>query len=75
MRICQGRTGWTINGDHMLQSVQEATSAWHANIIRVPLSEDSWFGKNVGDNAATDGGAAYRALVHQVVKTAAGNGA
>jgi aryl-phospho-beta-D-glucosidase BglC (GH1 family) len=37
---------------------------WHANLIRLPLSQDRWFGKAPDQN---DGGEAYRALVHRLV--------
>jgi hypothetical protein len=37
---------------------------WHVNIIRLPLSQDRWFGYGPEQN---DGGRAYRALVRQIV--------
>jgi aryl-phospho-beta-D-glucosidase BglC (GH1 family) len=49
---------------HILQTVQVAVTGWKANFIRLPLSQDRWFGRAPGQN---DGGAAYRALVGQVV--------
>lgn len=63
---------WLSAGDHILQSVQEATTEWHANIVRIPVTQDFWFGKEKGQ---TDGGAAYRQLFDQVVKLAEANGA
>ena len=56
---------WTSNGEgHILTTVKTAIQDWHANIIRLPLSQDRWFGKAPEQ---TDGGKAYRALVKQVV--------
>jgi hypothetical protein len=49
---------------HILKTIQTAVSGWHANLIRLPLSQDRWFGRAEGQ---TDGGAAYRLLVRQAV--------
>ncbi|HWC58729.1 MAG TPA: cellulase family glycosylhydrolase [Verrucomicrobiae bacterium] len=60
---------WTSDGQgHILKTVNTAINDWHANIIRLPLSQDRWFGKGPEQ---TDDGSAYRALVHQVVDTCA----
>ncbi len=57
---------WTSDGQgHILTTVATAIKNWHANIIRLPLSQDRWFGKGPEQ---TDGGAAYRALVARIVK-------
>ncbi len=56
---------WSSDGDgHMVKSVGVAIRDWHANIIRLPLSQDRWFGKAPEQ---TDQGAGYRALVRQLV--------
>jgi hypothetical protein len=55
---------WRADGDHVLQSVDEAIDNWHANFIRLPLCQDRWFGKAPEQ---TDDGTAYRNLVQQVV--------
>src|SRR5262249_20830799 len=44
---------------------------WHANVIRVPLAQDRWFGKGPEQK---DEGKAYRALVTQVVDLCAAHG-
>ncbi|MDQ2800314.1 MAG: glycoside hydrolase family 5 protein [Armatimonadota bacterium] len=54
-------------GDHLLPSVQAALGEWRANVIRLPLAQDRWFGKMEGQK---DGGAAYRKLVDTVIQTA-----
>lgn len=58
---------WSNEGDHLLPSVQAALGEWQANVIRLPLAQDRWFGKMDGQ---TDGGAAYRQLVDTVIQTA-----
>jgi endoglucanase len=58
---------WDPAGDHLMVSLDVALGAWHAKVIRIPLTQDLWFGyfKNT---RATDGGNAYRKLVDSVVK-------
>lgn len=64
---------WTNDGEgHILQSVRTAVEEWHANIVRLPLNQDRWFGKAPGQS---DGGRSYRALVHQLVGQTAADGA
>jgi hypothetical protein len=43
---CGGFTGNSTNGcgGNTMQAVQEAVTAWHASIIRLPLNQDFWFG-------------------------------
>ncbi len=56
---------FTSNGEgHILQTVNVAIRDWHVNIIRLPLSQDRWFGKAPEQN---DGGEAYRSLVNEIV--------
>src|SRR5207248_1522638 len=60
---------WTSNGEgHILDTVKVAIRDWHANVIRLPLSQDRWFGKA---SEQKDGGKSYRELVQQVVDTCA----
>ena len=56
---------WTSDGErHILQTVNVAIRDWHVNIIRLPLSQDRWFGKAPEQNGDSK---PYRALVSQVV--------
>jgi hypothetical protein len=58
---------WSSNGEgHILSTVKTAIEDWHVNIIRLPLSQDRWFGKSPEQK---DGGNSYRALVNQIVDT------
>jgi len=62
---------WASDGQgHILQSVETAIHEWHVNVVRLPLSQDRWFGKGQEQN---DHGAAYRALIHEIVNTCATN--
>jgi len=56
---------WTSDGQgHILKTIDTAINDWHVNIIRLPLSQDRWFGKGPEQ---TDGGKSYRALVQHAV--------
>lgn len=59
---------WTNEGDHIEESVHRAITEWKANLIRLPLAQDRWFGKMKNQ---TNGGAAYRTLVDKLVGTCA----
>jgi endoglucanase len=63
---------WTSNGEgHIVESVKVAIRDWKVNHIRLPLSQDRWFGKAPEQQ---DEGAAYRALVHEIVDLCASQG-
>lgn len=56
---------WSSTGDgRMLQTVRGAVQQWNSNIVRLPLSQDRWFGK--GPEQKGDA-TSYRALVRQIV--------
>lgn len=57
---------WSNDGDgRIAKTVAVAVQEWHANLIRLPLAQDRWFGKAPGQ---ADEGLAYRALVKQLVE-------
>jgi len=63
---------WTSDGQgHILQSVKVAIEDWHVNHVRLPMSQDRWFGKAPEQK---DEGKAYRALVKEVVDLCASKG-
>jgi len=59
---------WSNDGERVEESVGRAINDWRANLIRLPLAQDRWFGKMTNQ---ADGGAAYRALVDKLVDTCA----
>jgi hypothetical protein len=61
---CAGMEFSNDGEGHILETVETAVTEWHANLIRLPLSQDRWFGRAPLQD---DGGASYRALVHQLV--------
>jgi endoglucanase len=54
-------------GDHLTNSLQVAIS-WGVNIVRLPLSQDRWFGRTREEQ---DGGAHYQKTVEDFVALAA----
>ncbi|TVR51419.1 MAG: glycoside hydrolase family 5 protein [Puniceicoccaceae bacterium] len=63
---------WSTEGEHVLRSIRVAVEDWGANVIRLPVTEDRWFGRAQGQE---DGGRAYRDLVDAAIEAAAGRGA
>ena len=59
---------WSEQGEHLQEAFGEALGNWRANVIRLPLAQDRWFGKTTH---RTDGGVAYRAIVDRLVETCA----
>jgi hypothetical protein len=62
---------WNPLGERVLLSTKVAIEDWKANIIRLPVSDKYWFGK---DSSQKDGGKAYRELVDAVINEAANRG-
>jgi endoglucanase len=63
---------WNSNGEgHIVESVRVAIDDWHVNHIRLPMSQDRWFGKAPEQN---DEGKAYRALINEIVKLCSSKG-
>jgi len=64
---------WSSDGDGRIQkSIAVAVVDWRANLIRLPLSQDRWFGKA---SEQADAGASYRKLVRHIVDFCANHGA
>ncbi len=56
---------FTSDGEgHIVETIRVAIDDWHVNIIRLPLSQDRWFGKAPDQN---DDCKPYRALVKEAV--------
>jgi hypothetical protein len=55
-------------GEHLVESLQVAVTDWKANIVRLCLSQDRWFGHSP---ERRDGGAGYRRTVRAFVDRAA----
>lgn len=63
---------WSAGGDHILESVTNSLTEWKANVIRLALKSNFWFGVGPWQK---DKGVKYRALVDQVVRQCEQTGA
>ena len=70
--LCVDSLQWSY-GENILWSIRTAIDDWKANVIRLPVSPEFWFGhapyQKPGDEEA------YRKTVDQVIQLAAGRGA
>ncbi len=66
---------WSVKGESVLKSITTAIDEWKANVIRLPVKAEHWFGKGVKWNTQKDGGQAYRDLIDQAVALTASKGA
>jgi hypothetical protein len=55
---------WDAKGENVPKSIQVSLDTWGANLVRIPMSEDRWFGTAPDSK---DDGAAYRAIIDQIV--------
>ncbi|MAX25369.1 MAG: endoglucanase [Phycisphaeraceae bacterium] len=64
--------GWSAKGEQVFTSTVVAIDEWHANVIRLAVRHNFWFGESDYQN---DGGKAYRELVDKLVEATASRGA
>ena len=70
--VCIDSLQWTAGGEHILQSLQVAIGQWHANVVRLPVTDEFWGGRNKWQS---DKGLKYRNLVDSVIREANSRGA
>ncbi len=70
--LCVDSLEWSAGGEHITQSMVVAIEQWKANVIRLPVKEDFWFGRSKWQK---DGGIGYRKIVDAAVDAAASHGA
>lgn len=56
---------WSNEGENVHRSMRVAVEEWKANVVRVPLAQDRWFGRAERQD---DGGKAYQAIVDEFVR-------
>jgi len=61
---------WSATGDKIKERIILAFDEWSANIIRLPISQDRWFGYGSDQENDKDGDA-YKTLVDEVIGLAA----
>ena len=72
--LCVDSLQWSAAGEHLQQSIPVAIEQWKANVIRLPVNEQFWFGRGKGQKAG-EGGLAYRKTVDAAIEAAASRGA
>lgn len=72
--LCLDSMEWSAGGEHILESIPVAVEQWKANVIRLPVKADFWFGVGPWQKRG-EGGIKYRALVDAAVEAANSRGA
>ena len=65
--VCIDSLQWSAGGEQILKSLQVAIDQWHANVIRLPVTDEFWAGRNKWQK---DKGLKYRELVDSVIREA-----
>jgi len=60
---------WESNDNEILTSVQQACDDWNCNVIRLPVSQDRWFGFAPEQQARDVMGEKYRKTVDTILET------
>jgi hypothetical protein len=71
--LCIDSLEWSAAGEKIDRSIPVAIDDWKANVIRLPVRDDFWFGR--GPHQKKDGGRGYRKTVDAAVAAAAARGA
>jgi len=63
---------WNSRGDNVIKSVYEVFANWNCNVVRLPLSQDYWFGKitNWSTPRPPDNGVQYQKTVDDIIQLA-----
>jgi hypothetical protein len=69
--LCVDSLEWSAAGEKIQQSIPVAIEQWKANVIRLPVNEDFWFGRK----GKKDGGLGYRKVVDAAIEAAGSRGA
>jgi hypothetical protein len=72
--LCVDSLEWSAGGEKILQSIPVAIDQWHANVIRLPVTESYWFGWGKWQKKG-DFGMTYRKLVDAAINECSARGA
>ena len=61
---------WSARGENVLRSIVVAVEGWKANVIRLSVSEDRWFGRAKDQGARPGAAEAYRKVVDGAIEAA-----
>jgi endoglucanase len=66
---------WSPKGELVLRSIKVAIDDWKANVIRLPVHDEFWFGRGKPPQSTSNDPDAYRKLVDDAIQLAAARGA
>ena len=72
--LCLDSLEWSAGGERLDKSVPVAIEKWKANVIRLPVAENFWFGHGPWQNPKSDG-LGYRKVIDGVIEAASSRGA
>ena len=72
--LCVDSLEWSAAGERLATSIPVAIGRWKANVVRLPVRENFWFGRGPWQKPGDDG-MAYRKIVDAVIADAAARGA
>ena len=72
--LCIDSLEWSAGGEKLAKSIPVAIDQWKANVIRLPVKDNFWFGRGPWQKPG-EGGLAYRKIVDAVIADAAARGA
>ena len=72
--LCVDSLEWSAGGEKLAKSIPVAIDQWKANVIRLPVKDNFWFGGGPWQKPG-EGGLAYRKFVDAVIADAASRGA
>jgi hypothetical protein len=72
--LCVDSMQWNVVGERIVQTTEVAISQWKANVIRLPVMDDFWFGEGGHGQEQLDHGARYGEVIDSAINTAAARG-
>ena len=61
---------WSPRGENVVRSIVTAVEVWKANVVRLPVKDDFWFGSGKGQKPGPEAAEAYRKTVDQAIEAA-----
>lgn len=65
---------WSAKGENVLRSVKVAIDDWHANVIRLPVHDDFWFGRGKPPKITSNDADAYRKVIDDAIHMVSARG-
>jgi len=72
--LCVDSLQWGAGGENILKTIPVAIEQWKANVIRLPMATNFWFGTGPWQDPKS-GGIAYRKIIDSAIEAANSRGA